>query len=180
MRADVTRWWDPRPPLNATTCAQLGERSAAARLSFGEADDRGLGEALAAGSSAAVRHAAWALLGRGEGLTPEGDDLLVGLLAGLRLLGPVLGDAGAGGLLASVAPAVLSGAPARTTALSAALLRHAVAGEVAGPLADLLRALTGGGSIERAVEGLQRMGDSSGEANARGVLLVAGVLCGRS
>ncbi len=75
---------------------------------------------------------------------------------------------------------MLSGAPARTTALSAALLRHAVAGEVAGPLADLLRALTGEGSLDRAVEALQRMGASSGEANARGVLLVAGVLCGRS
>jgi hypothetical protein len=114
-----------------------------------------------------------ALLGKGEGLTPEGDDILVGMLAGLRLLGPVVGKPGAGGMLAAIAPIVLTEAPFRTTALSAALLRHAVAGEVADPVAAFLHALTGRGDLLESVAVLRTMGHSSGLAAGCGVLAAA-------
>jgi hypothetical protein len=120
------------------------------------------------------------LLGKGEGLTPEGDDVLVGTLAGLRLLGPVMGESGVGGMLAALAPIVLTEAPFRTTALSAALLRHAVAGEVADPVAAFLQALTGRGDLQEAVDGLHTMGNTSGIATACGVLLAADYLVGGS
>jgi hypothetical protein len=123
--------------------------------------------------AAGVRHAMCALLGKGEGLTPEGDDVLAGMLAGLRLLGPAVGTPGAGGMLAAVAPIVLTEAPFRTTALSAALLRHSVAGEVADPVAAFLQALTGRGNLAEAVDSLHTMGSTSGVATACGIMLAA-------
>jgi hypothetical protein len=117
-----------------------------------------------------------ALLGKGEGLTPQGDDVLVGMLAGLRLLGPAVGAPGAGGMMAAIAPVVLTEAPFRTTALAAALLRHAVAGEVADPVAGFLQSLTGRNDLTEAVDNLLTMGDSSGAATACGVLLAADYL----
>src|SRR5262249_13546495 len=59
------------------------------------------------------------LLGRGPGLTPAGDDVLAGLLAGRAAYGP---DDRA------LADDICALAPSRTTALSAALLRHAARG----------------------------------------------------
>ena len=178
MKATVVRWWDPRPSLETVSPKVVAARCAEARPRFVSIDEGGLGKALISNDPAAVRHAMCGLLGKGEGLTPEGDDVLVGLLAGLRLVGPAVGNPGAGGMQAEVAPIVLTEAPLRTTALSAALLRHAVAGEVADPVAALLQALTGRGDQEEAVSGLLTMGNTSGVATARGVLLAAEYLVG--
>lgn len=171
VKANVIRWWDPRPSLEPTTTEALAARCAAARPRLACVEDGGLGRSLKRNDPAAVRHAMCTLLGKGEGLTPEGDDVLAGLLAGLRLLGPAVGAPGAGGMLAAIAPVVLTEAPFRTTALSAALLRHAVAGEVADPVAAFFQVLTGRGDLGAAVMGLYRMGDSSGIATACGILL---------
>ena len=173
VRASVVRWWDPRPSLTQTTRDALLAACASARSLFECPEDEGLCEALQSNQPAAVRHAMCALLGTGEGLTPEGDDVLVGMLSGLRLLGPVVGRPGAGGMLAAIAPIVLTEAPFRTTALSAALLRHAVAGEVADPVATFLHSLTGRGSLEEAITLLRTMGSTSGLAAACGVLAAA-------
>lgn len=170
VKASVVRWWDPRPSLTPTSTAALSTRCGAARRLFACPEDEGLRQALLSNEPAAVRHAMCALLGKGEGLTPEGDDILAGMLAGLRLLGPVVGKPGAGGMLAAVAPIVLTEAPFRTTALSAAILRHAVAGEVADPIATFLHALTGRGDLEEAVALLRAMGSTSGLAGGCGVL----------
>jgi len=176
VKARVVRWWDPRPTLDAVAPSALAARCADARQRFVCVDDGGLGRSLKSNDPAAVRHAMCALLGRGEGLTPEGDDVLVGLLAGLRLLGPSVGAPGAGGMLAAVAPIILTEAPFRTTALSAALLRHAVAGEVADPVAAFLQALTGKGDLSAVVDALHTMGNTSGVATASGMLLAADFL----
>ena len=173
VRVSVVRWWDPRPSLESVSAKALAARCVDARRRFPKINDKGLGKALISNDPAAVRHAMCGLLGKGEGLTPEGDDVLVGMLAGLRLLGPALGSPGAGGMQAAVTPIVLTEAPFRTTALSAALLRHAVAGEVADPVAAFLQALTGRGDLEVAVDGLHTMGNTSGVATASGVLLAA-------
>lgn len=173
VKASVVRWWDPRPSLDSTTVSDLATKCSDARQRFECPDDEGLGKSLLSNDAAAVRHSMCALLGKGDGLTPEGDDVLVGMLAGLRLLGPAVGAPGAGGMLAAVAPIVLTEAPFRTTALSAALLRHAVAGEVADPVAAFLQALTGRGSLEKAVDDLHMMGNTSGVATACGILVAA-------
>lgn len=173
VKASVARWWDPRPSLEPTSPADLEARCVDARTRFECPNDEGLRPSLQSNDPAAVRHAMCALLGKGEGLTPEGDDVLAGMLAGLRLLGPAVGKPGAGGMLAAVAPIVLTEAPFRTTALSAALLRHAVAGEVADPVAAFLQALTGRGSMDEAADGLHTMGNTSGVATACGILLAA-------
>jgi hypothetical protein len=79
------------------------------------------------------------LVGAGPGLTPSGDDVLCGVLLGLRLLGrarslPRLWDA--------VAPRL----PATTT-LSAALLVEAVQGFAVPPVIDLGQALAEGDPV---------------------------------
>ena len=180
LRASVVRWWDPRPALVSVSAQSVTRLCEDARKRFVCVDDGGLGKALMSNDPGAVRHAMCGLLGKGEGLTPEGDDVLVGVLAGLRLLGPALGVPGADGMQAAMAPIVLTEAPFRTTALSAALLRHAVAGEVADPVAAFLQALTGRGDMAEVTDGLRTMGNTSGIAMACGVLLAADFLAGGS
>lgn len=105
------------------------------------------------------------LIGLGPGLTPSGDDILVGLLASLRALGDpraeVLGAAWAGL------------APDRTTPVAAAFLRHAAAGEFAERLHDLLRAALAGptAGVEGAARTCARWGATSGVDTLVGVSL---------
>ncbi|MDQ6522508.1 DUF2877 domain-containing protein [Nocardioides sp. LHD-245] len=81
-------------------------------------------ELLVAGDPAGVR----ALVGRGDGLTPVGDDVLCGWLVTTR----------AGGRdTTAIADAVRAHLP-RTTGLSATLLRHAVDGEAITPFRTAL------------------------------------------
>jgi hypothetical protein len=68
------------------------------------------------------------LAGRGGGLTPAGDDLLAGYAAGLVLFHGCLAEA----------EAIARAAAARTTSLSATLLRHAARGELPEPAHALL------------------------------------------
>jgi Protein of unknown function (DUF2877) len=102
-----------------------------------------------------------ALVGRGEGLTPLGDDIICGWLALHRALGeatPAVDDA-------------VRRLLGRTTALSAALLECALLGEVADPVADHLRALGGDGTLDEAVtrHRLNRLGNTSGSGLAHGI-----------
>ena len=82
-----------------------------------------------------------ALVGRGDGLTPLGDDVICGWLAAHRAAGVPTDDVDA---------AVRRLLP-RTTTLSASLLECALAGEVADPVAAYLRSLgTPGAGAPRA------------------------------
>jgi hypothetical protein len=109
------------------------------------------------------------LLGRGPGLTPAGDDVLAGFLVG----------AGAFGLdAAAVRAATAALAPARTTALSAALLWHAARGECIDELAAVAAALTnhgldGQGELEHALGRLLAVGHTSGGALGVGLAAAA-------
>lgn len=116
-----------------------------------------------------VAAAAARLLGRGPGLTPSGDDVLAGFLVGAAAFG--LDSA-----MLRQAIAVL--APARTTALSAALLWHAARGECIDQLAAVAAVLTsqpghGAGHAGRAVRRLMAVGHSSGAALALGLVTAA-------
>jgi hypothetical protein len=107
------------------------------------------------------------LVGRGDGLTPFGDDVLCGWLALHRAVGvptPAVDDA------------VRRSLP-RTSTLSATLLECALAGEVADLVGAYLRALGGAGewAARTALEGL---GHSSGRGLAHGIDLARADLAG--
>lgn len=107
------------------------------------------------------------LLGLGPGLTPAGDDLLAGLLVGLSAR-PDLRD--------PLAAAIQRQVPARTTWLSAELLRLAAAGLAAPAVVAVADALAGHGdddAVPRALPALLAVGHTSGPALARGLLLAA-------
>jgi hypothetical protein len=121
-------------------------------------------------AGAAVR----ALLGRGPGLTPEGDDLLAAVAGTLAVLGPATRAAGPSWepLLAALRPP-----PGRTTALSATLLELALERrlpEPAGWLLDLGPA--GERAWPAALTRLERLGHGSGRAYAAGIAATASVL----
>lgn len=125
--------------------------------------------AAAAGDGDASVAAATGLLGRGPGLTPDGDDVLAGFLVGAAAFGV---DA------AALRRAIAVLAPGRTTALSAALLWHAARGECIDELAAVAAVLISGPPqeperAERAVRRLVSVGHSSGAALARGLLTAA-------
>lgn len=95
------------------------------------------------------------LAGRGEGLTPSGDDLLLGYVAGLVLFRRSR----------QLARHIAESAARRTTSLSATLLRHAARGEVPEPVHALL---------ERGdAAPLGRWGASSGRELLHGLELAA-------
>jgi hypothetical protein len=104
--------------------------------------------ALARHDRAAAAKSAHDLIGLGPGVTPSGDDLLVGLEAALH----ALADPRAGFLAAA-----LTDIDERTTVVAATLLRRAAQGEFAERIHRLLAALLGPddraipGAIERAV-----------------------------
>jgi hypothetical protein len=120
--------------------------------------------AVASGDPQDASAAARALLGRGPGLTPEGDDLLAGAAAAVRAFAPWDPDA----WLDAIAPRAT-----RTTALSATLLALAARGAVVEPA----RALLDLDADPRAAEArLERLGHSTGACYAAGIGATAALL----
>jgi hypothetical protein len=101
------------------------------------------------------------LIGAGPGLTPAGDDVMAGTIAGLVLLGHPAAQRFSAGVLAIAA--------GRTTELSRALLHHAAAGQVSGEYATVLRGLVGEMPLGRAIGALLSTGSTSGRALALGL-----------
>jgi Protein of unknown function (DUF2877) len=161
----VSRVGHGRPAAAAVTAARAGLPTVLnfRRWSDGNPAQWGGGDRLAC-----------ALLGRGPGLTPAGDDLLAGLL-----LGHVAFESGkspgSGGRSATdpLADAIAALAPTRTTALSAALLAHAARGECIPEAAAFAAALAGTTAVEPALHRLLRVGHTSGAALALGLILAA-------
>jgi hypothetical protein len=198
--------WDPTVPVAAAGHQAVGRRGEEVLAALGARaapDPAGLVEALARvgmptamgpGGSAGLglllravldrdpefaAEAAGVLLGRGPGLTPEGDDLLAAVVATLRTLGPAAGvaDASLAGLLAALVPDRAAGMAGRTTALAATLLELAARGQVAEPAGRLLDLGPGGelawpGALRR----LERLGHGSGRAYALGIGAAAWLL----
>ena len=103
-------------------------------------------------------------LGRGDGLTPSGDDVLAGYLVAAAAYRLPADDLRA---------LVRAEATRRTTTLSAALLRHAAEGETIPQVNALLEALHGARPLRAALAGLLEVGHTSGAALAAGVLVAA-------
>lgn len=116
-------------------------------------------------SPRAIAHAD-CLLGLGTGLTPSGDDVLLGLLAALNT------DRDARRRLRALRAHVARRAGERTHPVSAAALRHAADGRVRASVADLCGALmheAPRGALH-ALDRVLRIGSGSGSEIAFGVL----------
>jgi hypothetical protein len=169
-----TLLWDGRVLVTGRLVDVRAPRLDAARVlkaspaaAMGTPRSRGAG--LVAGPGAVTPTTVLELVGRGEGLTPWGDDVLCGWLAlhrSLDLPTPAVDDA------------VRRSLP-RTTSLSGTLLECALAGEVADLLGGYLRALgTPGEDAARAA--LEGLGHSSGQGLAHGVDLARAALSGQA
>lgn len=127
-----------------------------------------LADALARGDHAAARGHAVSLFGLGPGLTPSGDDFLVGLFAVFNIAGsPCQGWLGGGA-------EVLGSAARATHAISLAALRQAARGRVRESIAALIGQLMHGtpGHLAPALRRVLAIGSTSGAD------IVAGVRCG--
>jgi len=179
LAVSAAAWWNPRPRLPSLHPALLPEGVRQLRNAlYGEGVPHsaftlpglpaGPGGPLAA-LRGAVRRAdldaalrtATRLIGLGPGLTPAGDDVMAGTIAGLVLLGHPSADRFAAGVYALAA--------GRTTELSRALLRHAACGRVSGEFAAVLHALVGERPLMPAVAALLATGSTSGRALALGL-----------
>jgi hypothetical protein len=121
----------------------------------------------AAEAAAAVRR----LIGCGPGLTPAGDDLIVGFLAGLWSTRG--GDPARRRFLDALA-AIVTAAAEATGDISRAYLQHATRGSVAEPLARLARAISESRAlpeVERAAGDALRVGHTSGGDGVFGLLI---------
>ena len=191
---EVTRWWSPRPVLagldgpgvsfaSDRLRGLLSERAPA--LPSLEAERlRALNHALLDADERAATRAARRLLGLGEGATPTGDDLLAGLFSAIVLFSAPVDDPAVERLTRladTVGDAVVAASEISTTALSSALLRHAVRGEVCRPAGRLLIALArrvGTPELDDAFDRLLAVGSSSGRDLAYGILAGLDVLSG--
>jgi hypothetical protein len=150
----------------------LGSHGGASRL---EGQAREAIENLFAAAKASrpdqARGAIARLIGLGDGLTPAGDDFLVGFLAGLWSM-PANGPRR--DFRATVAAEIAANAH-RTSAVSSLYLEAATVGEVAEPLARLAAAIGRGDANEtaRATVAALAVGASSGAAASHGLLLAA-------
>lgn len=113
------------------------------------------------------------IVGLGPGMTPSGDDALIGLAAALWAI-----DHPCRGFLADA----VDDAAVRTTAVSVTLLRHAAAGEFSERLQRLLAALLGDdeAAIEPAVERAMAWGATSGTDCLVGVLFGLDIVTART
>ncbi len=164
--------WDPTPRWSESREVLVRGKAILAPLLAGAPPDalvaavnERVQEALAAwrqrgGCAAGMVHLARALAGLGPGLTPAGDDVLLGLLAAWHACraAACMPDATPPG------PVVVQVAQGRTTRLSAAWLRHAAAGRFAAAWHRLARALAeqNPAEVARAGEGIMHTGASSG------------------
>jgi hypothetical protein len=122
-----------------------------------------LGEAFVEGNTHRAADAAMSLLGRGRGLTPEGDDVLAGCAAAIVAFGKPLrlSPVEKERWLSALCPPDVR---VRTTALSATLLELACDGCVAEPLVTLLDLAGDVEQRRRAARALMRVGHSTGRA----------------
>jgi Protein of unknown function (DUF2877) len=134
--------------------------------------------ALASGSRGDLDEAVRRTIGRGPGLTPAGDDVLVGILAVLTAPGVPAGrEPAAARVRAALAPALST-----TTQISRALLGQASHGHVSRPVWELVRTVLSGrepAASARARADVLATGATSGGDTCAGVV-AAGRLLSRS
>ena len=166
----VVRWWDAevRPTPAARDEVAANVRNVAVMV--GSFPDNGLASALHRRDAREVLHRAIAYVGRGPGLTPEGDDYVAGVCTAYRHVAASVCRQDDPRLIETICDGVVAAASRKTTLLSAALLAHACRGEVATPVGLLLRSLTGRGDVMAALAATNAIGHTSGPAMVRGII----------
>ena len=126
-----------------------------------------LGRALELADTGAARVEAEALVGLGQGLTPSGDDVLLGLFAVLHLPG------GPCAPLRDLGRQVLARGAHRTHAISLCALRAAAEGRVRARIIALLSALIAGEreAMLAALRAVLAIGSTSGRDIVAGIVL---------
>lgn len=112
--------------------------------------------------------AAQGMIGLGPGVTPSGDDLLIGFLAGLWSTRGT--DQGQLSFIYSFGDALLEAAKL-TSEISRTYLVHAVRGQFSSSLAKLAQAITTGHGVEQAAREAMQVGHSSGMDSVTGLLI---------
>ena len=118
-----------------------------------------------------ILDAARRIIGLGAGLTPSGDDFLVGCLRGLWLMAP--GQTWEQDLLCQLRTALLPDLEDRTTCVGAEFIRRALSGEFAEVLDQAAMALIDPvhtQTVASAVGQLLAQGETSGTDTTRGLL----------
>jgi Protein of unknown function (DUF2877) len=115
-------------------------------------------------SGADSREAVQGLIGLGPGLTPSGDDFLIGALSALDAIGERESHA-------ATARAIVEVLPGLTTPLSACLLRAAAAGHVGENLHRIV-SLIMIGRVDAAIAAAGKIGHSSGWDMMAGILTI--------
>ena len=165
----AVRTWRPQKVQQVMTAAGgpgfLATHLAPLRLAW-RATSRTLAEGLLAGDLRSLPDRVSTLVGAGPGLTPSGDDVLCGILLGLRLH-PRGSTSRVDRLWADVEARLTT-----TTSLSAALLTEAAQGYAVAPVVRLAQALGGPGvdpvggpdttPVADAVQAVLAIGHSSG------------------
>lgn len=169
--ATLVRWWNPRVYLPSCKKSHLTQRIKLAEDQLDRPNDHGLEAALSENNLSAFCKSVVALLGRGEGLTPWGDDLLLGAIAAMKTVNTQNGCTSGIQQHSRIASFVLRQARARTNAISSSLLCYALSGSFAKPIIGFLRALVGQDRLDLAIDSLVRVGHSSGTAIAQGILI---------
>jgi hypothetical protein len=125
--------------------------------------------ALAARDAGALLVAAESLLGVGPGLTPSGDDALLGLLVALGCMAPAEPSVDA---MRRTLAAWTRASAGRTTTIARAYLLHGADGHVGVPWIALVEALASGDPVraEDATREALRLGASSGADGVQGLL----------
>jgi hypothetical protein len=133
---------------------------------------RALADGIGRADAARLVEGARALLGLGEGLTPAGDDCLVGALAVLhhaRAVWP--------GEISGLGPAIAQAARERTTTIGGEFVRYALEGSFSEPVLAVLRARSRD-QLARAAAGLLALGATSGADTIHGMRLASVALAG--
>jgi hypothetical protein len=167
-------WRPPAPVRRGAAEASALPMIAGAATADLEPSCRLLCTALLDGDAAAVDARVAALVGNGPGLTPAGDDALVGLLATLHRVGPPAGSADPLRLLDATIGARLG----RTTPISAHFLRRASLGHFGEQLTGLVDALDADdATVAASVARVRATGASSGADALAGVAAGLRLLC---
>jgi hypothetical protein len=128
-------------------------------------------QAVTAGGVELIEAGARGLIGLGPGLTPSGDDFLVGCLRGLWLMSP--DEAATRDMFARLGARLLPDLKARTTQVGAEFIRYALEGsfaEVLDRAAEALLAPAHPPLVTAAAGHLLAQGDTSGGDTMRGLM----------
>jgi len=170
----IRRWWDPSPVLGPLSRVRLDQGAAVLQRACATAGKRPgldghdapvrLADCCGAGDLAGAVAAAEHLVGLGPGLTPSGDNVIIGLLLALRLLGGAISGGTRPVWLADwLGAAVTCYAAERTTPLAATLLHCAARGQAAAEVSAVLRGFAGQEPVEPAARRLLASGHAGAD-----------------